>query len=286
MVCGRRLRRMRGHPLSAGPRTARRYSACTQPGAGADLHRGVLLLHPDGGAERAPGGVLHRPGDPADAWCGDAVGAAGECVHQPAVLGNAGRSHRRAARRVGGIGLSGGGDRRVSADAERGRAVRCRPLRSVSASPASSRLMSSRCASCSRPRKRPGASRRSSSSACRGMAFGSWLAGELYDHFGFYAPAFGVGVLFNLANLLRDRLSGGATGRPRAAGLRLSLMLPLARAVLPTPLCHSRASSGAPDGDVRRGCDAGARRLARATAFVAATRQITPHMASALCAVR
>jgi len=34
-----------------------------------------------------------------------------------------------------------------------------------------------------------------------GMAFGSWLAGELYDHFGFYAPAFGVGVLFNLANL-------------------------------------------------------------------------------------
>jgi MFS family permease len=34
-----------------------------------------------------------------------------------------------------------------------------------------------------------------------GMAFGSWLAGELYDRFGFYAPAFGVGVLFNLANL-------------------------------------------------------------------------------------
>jgi MFS family permease len=35
-----------------------------------------------------------------------------------------------------------------------------------------------------------------------GMAFGSWLAGALYDSFGFYAPAFGVGVLFNLANLL------------------------------------------------------------------------------------
>jgi MFS family permease len=34
-----------------------------------------------------------------------------------------------------------------------------------------------------------------------GMAFGSWFAGELYDRFGFYAPAFGVGVLFNLANL-------------------------------------------------------------------------------------
>ncbi|MGC1409742.1 MAG: MFS transporter [Acetobacteraceae bacterium] len=34
-----------------------------------------------------------------------------------------------------------------------------------------------------------------------GMAFGSWLAGELYDHYGFYAPAFAVGVFFNLANL-------------------------------------------------------------------------------------
>jgi hypothetical protein len=35
-----------------------------------------------------------------------------------------------------------------------------------------------------------------------GMAFGSWLAGELYDQFGFYAPAFAVGVFFNIANLL------------------------------------------------------------------------------------
>ena len=35
-----------------------------------------------------------------------------------------------------------------------------------------------------------------------GMAFGSWLAGELYDHFGFYAPAFAVGVFFNIANLV------------------------------------------------------------------------------------
>jgi MFS family permease len=34
-----------------------------------------------------------------------------------------------------------------------------------------------------------------------GMAFGSWLAGELYDRFGFYAPAFAVGVVFNVANL-------------------------------------------------------------------------------------
>lgn len=34
-----------------------------------------------------------------------------------------------------------------------------------------------------------------------GMAVGGWLAGALYDHFGFYAPAFAIGVLFNLANL-------------------------------------------------------------------------------------
>jgi MFS family permease len=38
--------------------------------------------------------------------------------------------------------------------------------------------------------------------AMGGMAFGSWLAGMLYDHFGFYAPAFAVGVVFNLANLV------------------------------------------------------------------------------------
>ena len=38
--------------------------------------------------------------------------------------------------------------------------------------------------------------------AMSGMAFGSWLAGVLYDTFGFYAPAFGVGVLFNIANLV------------------------------------------------------------------------------------
>jgi MFS family permease len=34
-----------------------------------------------------------------------------------------------------------------------------------------------------------------------GMAFGSWFAGALYDHYGFYAPAFAVGVFFNIANL-------------------------------------------------------------------------------------
>ena len=37
--------------------------------------------------------------------------------------------------------------------------------------------------------------------AMSGMAFGSWFAGMLYDHFGYYAPAFGSGVLFNILNL-------------------------------------------------------------------------------------
>jgi MFS family permease len=37
--------------------------------------------------------------------------------------------------------------------------------------------------------------------AMSGMAFGSWFAGLLYDHFGYYAPAFGLGVAFNCANL-------------------------------------------------------------------------------------
>ena len=38
--------------------------------------------------------------------------------------------------------------------------------------------------------------------AMSGMAFGSWLAGALYDRFGYYTPAFGTGVAFNVANLL------------------------------------------------------------------------------------
>jgi MFS family permease len=34
-----------------------------------------------------------------------------------------------------------------------------------------------------------------------GMAAGSYLAGVLYDYFGYYAPAFAAGVGFNLLNL-------------------------------------------------------------------------------------
>ena len=35
-----------------------------------------------------------------------------------------------------------------------------------------------------------------------GMAGGGWAAGALYDQFGFYTPAFGVGVAFNLLNVV------------------------------------------------------------------------------------
>jgi MFS family permease len=34
-----------------------------------------------------------------------------------------------------------------------------------------------------------------------GMAIGGWLAGALYDHFGFYAPAFAAGIAANAINL-------------------------------------------------------------------------------------
>ena len=34
------------------------------------------------------------------------------------------------------------------------------------------------------------------------MAAGGWLAGLLYDHFSYYAPAFATGVGANLLNLL------------------------------------------------------------------------------------
>jgi MFS family permease len=55
-----------------------------------------------------------------------------------------------------------------------------------------------------------------------GMAFGGWFAGALYDSFGFYAPAFAAGALFNLANLL---VVGFLVLR-QARGARLSRVLP------------------------------------------------------------
>jgi hypothetical protein len=34
------------------------------------------------------------------------------------------------------------------------------------------------------------------------MAAGGWLAGAIYNRFGFYGAAFATGILFNLVNLL------------------------------------------------------------------------------------
>ena len=45
-----------------------------------------------------------------------------------------------------------------------------------------------------------------------GMAMGGWLAGLLYDHFGYYAPAFAAGIGANLLNLL---LIGALVARQR-----------------------------------------------------------------------
>lgn len=55
--------------------------------------------------------------------------------------------------------------------------------------------------------------------AMSGMAFGSWFGGALYDHFGSYAPAFGAGVLFNLANLVVVGLLVLRSGRGRETAL-------------------------------------------------------------------
>jgi MFS family permease len=49
-----------------------------------------------------------------------------------------------------------------------------------------------------------------------GMAAGGWLAGAIYDHFGFYAPALATGIGFNLLNLM---LVGTLVARQRQARL-------------------------------------------------------------------
>jgi MFS family permease len=58
-----------------------------------------------------------------------------------------------------------------------------------------------------------------------GMAAGGWVAGVLYDYFGYYLPAFATGIAFNIVNLalvgilvFRQQREGataisGATGR-------------------------------------------------------------------------
>ncbi|MFO1161973.1 MAG: MFS transporter [Reyranellaceae bacterium] len=55
--------------------------------------------------------------------------------------------------------------------------------------------------------------------AMSGMAVGSWFAGSLYDHFGYYAPAFAAGVGFNVLNLLIVGFLVGRTATSRRGSL-------------------------------------------------------------------
>jgi len=52
-----------------------------------------------------------------------------------------------------------------------------------------------------------------------GMAAGGWMAGLIYDGWGYYAPAFAAGILFNLANLI---LIGALAPRHRPPRTRLA----------------------------------------------------------------
>jgi MFS family permease len=62
-----------------------------------------------------------------------------------------------------------------------------------------------------------------------GMAAGGWMAGVLYDHFGYYLPAFATGVVFNLINLV---LVGTLVLRQkRESGLALTAARPVRVAV-------------------------------------------------------
>jgi len=56
--------------------------------------------------------------------------------------------------------------------------------------------------------------------AMSGMAFGAWFAGALYDHFGYYRPAFGISVVFNVINLMIVGFLVIRLGRLRRAPLQ------------------------------------------------------------------
>ncbi len=53
-----------------------------------------------------------------------------------------------------------------------------------------------------------------------GMAVGGWLAGAIYDHAGFYAAAFAVGILFNLLNTI---VVGALVARQYQTATRLTM---------------------------------------------------------------
>ena len=80
--------------------------------------------------------------------------------------------------------------------------------------------------------KPAGACRWCCCSAARGMATGTWLAGALYDHFGYYAPAFAVGVGSTCSNfiviatlVLRQRYSAPPGLTQRYSGLMPAFLM-------------------------------------------------------------
>ena len=74
------------------------------------------------------------------------------------------------------------------------------------------------CASCSRRARPAGAFRCCCVCSGFGMASGGWFAGLLYDHFGYYAPAFAAGLIFNAVNLAM--IGALVMRRSRPGGLR------------------------------------------------------------------
>ena len=68
-----------------------------------------------------------------------------------------------------------------------------------------------------------------------GMAAGSWLAGVIYDHYGFYAPAFATGLAFNIANfaIIASLARPLARQRSRHQTACVSLARPMRHALEP-----------------------------------------------------
>ena len=139
----------------------------------------------------------------------------GTAFLQPADLGRDLRPHRRARHRADRLGLASLRDDGVSADARtKSDCSRSRPP-SASAFPASSRLMCWRCANCFRRREASWRIPTLLLFSGFGMASGGWLAGLLYDHFGYYAPAFATGIGSNILNLVMVLVSASLAARQR-----------------------------------------------------------------------
>ena len=96
-----------------------------------------------------------------------------------------------------------------------------------------------------------------------GMAFGSWWAGALFDHFGYYGPAFVTGALFNLANLavvgflvLRQRRQGAFPARPLPE-LHPHTAKPYSRATLPRVIWNTSSGFASLKSRATTSCECG-----------------------------